>query len=63
LSSKRIVYYEFIPSAGPQTMAMEYPARAIPLHSAEYKSPKTPPVFVMGAEAKNAPKNRVSMMV
>lgn len=36
---------------------------AIPLHAGEYKSPNTPPVFVTGADAKKAPKNRVNINV
>ena len=36
---------------------------AMPLHAGENKSPNTPPVFVTGALAKKAPKNRVSISV
>jgi hypothetical protein len=36
---------------------------AMPLHAGEYRSPSTPPVLVTGAEAKKAPKKRVSISV
>lgn len=36
---------------------------AMPLYAGEYKSPKTPPVFVTGADEKKAPKKRVSISV
>jgi hypothetical protein len=42
---------------------MAYPAIAIPLSDGRNKSPKTPPVFVTGAEAKNAQKNLVIINV
>ena len=52
-----------IPKQGPPTTAIAYPAIAIPLQAGLNKSPSTPPVFVTGALAKNAPKNLVNMSV
>lgn len=52
-----------LPRAGPQTIAIEYPASATPLQAGENKSPRTPPVLVMGAEAQKPPQNRVNIIV
>jgi len=50
-------------SNGPPATAMEYPANAVARWAGEYMSPKTPPVFVTGAEEKKPVKNRVIMML
>lgn len=46
-----------------ETRKYSLPTIAIPLEAGEKRSPSTPPVFVTGAEAKKAPKNRVSITV
>jgi len=58
-----LVSEKLTPNVGPPTTAKAYPTIAVPLCEGDQISPRTPPVFVTGADPNNPAKNLVIKIV